>query len=434
MAEKYGRHHWVPQHILRKFSEDGGRVWQYDKTGRIRPRLASIKSAASSKSSFTKEVEHLLWGIETASQPILTTLWEMTKPAYLDHTVRLLFAMYLSAFLWRRSPGIRRHMVENTNRAELMDGILAETQPHRTSRVYLDAAPATIKKIMADPNALMAEHWHAAHLQRVLLSKMNWVVLRCNKPLVVVADCGLVGTPWLDSTPTASGGLLALDMELYFPLTPHRILLLSWKGRPTGDVELVDVHASTIRYVNQFSIRRAHRFVYASCRERTLADDVGSKVLRQRKLRKPLQVNSDHPWTMHLSLIGKWLDDIQAKADNPNRYWCAAPGATNYRHEWKLQPYKLRECKEFPETVCALCANCGAIEYRYPNGEVSYDDLELRRSTAEWGSCPSNWWTYCKVVVPKPRELRGKFDMQRIRQAIAVDDGIEDQERDELIG
>ena len=424
MAEKQSRHHWVPKHILRKFSEDGGRVWQYDKTGDVQPHLASIKSAASSKTSFTDEVEDLLWSIETASQPILRMLWEMTKPAYLDHAVRLLFATYLSAFFWQRSPGVRRHVVENINRAGLMKDFLAESRPYRASSIYQNAVPTTIEKVMEDPNALMAEHWHAAHFLRVLLSKMNWVVMQCKKPLVVLADCGLGGTPWLDSTPTASGGLLVPDVELYFPLAPHRVLLLSWKSKPTGHVELVDGLASTIRHINQFSIRRAHRFVYASHRDESLAHEVASKRLRQRNLRKPLQIDGQHPWAARLPLFRKWVDDIQSKADNPNRHWCASPTATNYRHQWALQPYKLRECKEFPETTYALCTSCGAIEYRYPNGQVSYDDLELRRS-AVGRSFPSNWWTYYRVV-PRLDELRGIVDTQRIRQTISADDGTED--------
>lgn len=61
--------HWVPQHILRGFSNDGKTVWQYDKMGKIPPTKVGIKGAFARNDAFDTHVERLMATIENAAKP-----------------------------------------------------------------------------------------------------------------------------------------------------------------------------------------------------------------------------------------------------------------------------------------------------------------------------------------------------------------------------
>ena len=54
--------------------------------------------------------------------------------------------------------------------------------------------------------------------------------------------------------------------------------------------------------------------------------------------------------------------------------------------------------KDMPEVKVPIgvCEWCSALEWRFPNGHIKFDDLELRRTTAS--EAMENWWQSFEVV------------------------------------
>ena len=380
--------HWVPQHILRGFSTDGKTVWQYDKTGEIPPTRVGIKGAFGRNDAFDAPVEQLMSTIENAAYPAIEALRNMEQHMRIDAVAKRIVAVYLTMFLWRRSPAARDRLVSKTNEVDLVR--LGRKGAENLDDAVRDRLEAILPAVAgaSDVNSLMAGHWSASTFVRWLFYSMSWAVLRCTAPVVTVPDQGLI---WLGSR-----GLLDPKAEFYFPLSSRRVLVTSWQGSPQSLIQLLPASPAHMRGINKHGFARAGRFVCGQRRDQKLAAAVQKAQHHFPKLEPLAATGGPNPTAAKLSHLSSWIEGIGS--DNPNRHWCMAPGADRHCHQWRPSPSPIAVTSDLPDhkVPARFCQWCGAIERENLNGHIEFDDMELQRTQAQppW----KNWWQSFVIV------------------------------------
>lgn len=385
--------HWVPQYVLRGFSVDDVHIWQYDKTGKLAPKMVPVKAACGRKDAFSARVETLLSTIESAANPAIDEFRGMERATRIDPVAKRIVAVYLAAFLWRRSPAIRDRQAAET----IEEGLLTLVRD-KVSRyglplsLYQDRLPAIAAEAASDVNRLMADQWTSSSFQRWLLYSMSWAVLRCAEPIVTIPDCGLVRL--------GRKSPLDPEAEFYFPLNATRVLVGSWYGVPPNDVQLLEATSAHMRQINKIGFEQAGRFVYGQdCSEKV------AKVVRRPshhfpRLKSLRITGGPNPTTTRLNDLKDWY----GKVCHPDRRCCMGPGAgERFRHSWHRLPVDFPALRETPEikTPVWICEWCQAVERQYPNGHVELDDFELRRmpeSKPAQNWWQKNWWQSFGIV------------------------------------
>ena len=315
----------------------------------------------------------------------------------IDPVAKRIVAIYLNMFLWQRSPAVRDRQVAEINEAKLLAWSHEEIKrTAELSDLYRDSAPIAASKAASDLNGLMAGHWESSTFQRWLFYSMSWAVLRCTKPIVTIPDQGLV-------RPSNSGilndgrGLLDPQAEFYLPLSSTRILVVSWRGGPPDKIQLVTASPAHIRRISKFGFGQASRFVYATGESEKLAVAVQQSP-RHIPTLKPLRMTGGpNPKADELGKLKAWFEKLGT--DDPARHWCMAPGAGEHcRHNWRRLPNELPVVSDKPEftTPVYVCEWCFAFEWRYRNGHVKFDDMELRRLLKQ--PPMKNWWELFDVT------------------------------------
>ena len=384
--------HWVPQHVLRGFSADGVHIWQYDKKGETGPKKVPIKVACGRRDAFAAPVERLLSTIEIAANPAINVFRRMKHALGIDPVAKRIVAVYLTAFLWKRSPAIRDQQIAKTTEEELLAAgrdAMRRYGPPRS--LYQDRLPAVVAKAASDVNQLMADHWQSSSFQRCLISSMSWAVLHCAEPTVTIPDCGMVRL--------GGRGILDPKAEFYFPLNATRVLIASWHGTPPDKVQLLRASPAHVRHINKLGFGQAGRFVYGRARSEKLAMAVRRPSPHFTRLKDLDAAGGPNPTATSLDGLSKWCAKMKdGQSDHPDRHWCVAPGAAGQcRHGWRQLPFPLPVIREAPqvEVSARICQWCGAVERRYSNGEIEFDDLELRRTTANEST--QNWWQSFRI-------------------------------------
>ena len=327
----------------------------------------------------------------------------------IDPVAKRMVSVYLNTFLWRRSPAIRDQQVADAKEADFVHWAHRAAKrygvPSSLHRDVLRAAAAAA----GDVNGLMAEHWQSTTFQRWLLYSMSWVVLRCTESAVTVPDGGLVQL--------GGRGLLDPKAELYFPLSSRRVLAASWRGGSPDVIRLLSASPAQIRGINKYGIRQAGRFVYGQKYSRKVAETVQRSSHNFPKL-KPLCISgSPSPVAARLKDFRAWYARVTDDySDTPDRHWCMGPGAGDQcRHKWQQARFELPLVIDAMETKVSVsaCKWCGALEFRYANGYVRFDDFELRRTTVPMSR--KNWWQSLKVVASENRiEACGEVPIYRV--------------------
>ena len=401
--------HWVPQYVLRGVSPDGIHVCQYDKTGKIAPKMVPVKVACGRKDAFSAPVERLLATIENAANPAIDVFRSMEHPMRIDPVAKRIVAVYLNTFLWKRSPAIRDKQVAETSEAELLGWAHDAAERYGTPPAYRDLLPVAVAKAASDVNGLMAEHWESSTFQRWLFCSMSWAVLRCADPIVTVPDRGLVQL--------GGRGLLDPKVEFYFPLNAKRVLVASWRGSPSSVVQILSASPAHMRGINKHGFGQAGRFVYGLKPSEKVATAVQKPSHHFPSLRALPVAGGDNPTAAKLDSLKTWYEKVVAdSSDHPDRHWCIAPGARyQCRHSWQRTPFELPAIKDMPETKAQIgvCEWCSAVKWRFPNGHVRFDDLELRRTTVS--EAMKNWWQSFRIVGSGTRiEARGAMPRYRV--------------------
>lgn len=111
-----------------------------------------------------------------------------------------------------------------------------------------------------------------------LFIKMNWFVSEVKNQHLITSDSPVVkvSDPKTYSA-YGDGGFLNKTMYVTFPLSPTRILIMSWMGKEDGVVRVVG--KQTGRLYNRQRASWAKRFLYANCRDSGIVA-LGNKVIK----------------------------------------------------------------------------------------------------------------------------------------------------------
>ncbi len=334
----------------------------------------------------------------------------------IDPVAKRIVAVYLNMFLWKRSPTIRDQQVAGAKEATFLD--LAHHAAKRygaPGSLNRDIFPAVAARAASDANGLMAGHWESSTFQRWLFYSMSWVVLQCTEPIVTIPDGGLIRL--------GTRGLLDPQAEFYFPLNAKRVLLVSWHGAPPDVVQLLSASPAHMRSVDKHGFEQAGRFVYGQQYSKKVDATVRKRSHYFPTIQTLHAVGGSNPTVPKLENLGAWYRRVSDDdSDSADRHWCMAPGAGDQcRHNWKRAPFELSVVTETPDArvPVSVCEWCCALEWRYANGLIRFDDLELRRTTMT--EAMKNWWQSFKVVATKNRiEARGAVQ----RYCVADREGI----------
>ena len=410
MSKKRPYHHWVPQPLLRALSADGKSVVQYSRrVGEAACKEASIKRAAASQDSFSKDVEAVLSSIEGAAAPAIKAFQRMMHPLAIDSVSKSIVACYLAGFLWYRSPRVRATQLAGVTKAELVNWGRDEARAmaavsDEARQLYLERLPQVAEAMAADPNRLMAGHWWAGNMARWTLYSMSWTVLHCPKPIVAIPDCGMIHQGEL--------ALLNEAAELYLPLSADRILVASWRGAP-GLVQYAHATPAHVGKINRMGYGLADRFVYARTYRKAVEKQVRGPPRRKPSRLPPVVVQGESPTASRLNGLRELVRSVGF--ETLERDCCAAPGAgLTASHRWQDIPVELPTIKELPEHTApvAICQWCGAVRRTLANGGFHQDDLEQERMKR--GNRIKNWWQMF-TIEPMPRGIRAHGEMPLYR-------------------
>ena len=344
--------------------------------------------------------------IESAGSSVIRVFRRMERPPYIHPVAKRIFAVYLNMFLWQRSPAVRDSQVAETSKEVLSEWAHEEMRLRDVLSGLHREVSIAVAKAAGDVNGLMAGHWKSSTFQRWLFYSMSWTVLRCTEPIVTVPDQGLVHL--------GSRGLLDPKAEFYFPLSSTRVLVASWHGAPPNMVQLISASPAHVRQINKLGFGQAGRFVYGKEHSEKLAATVLKPSRHLPTLRALRIAGGPNQTAAALGKLGAWYEKLGS--NDSDRYWCMAPGAGELcRHNWQRAPFELPVVSEKPEitTPVDVCEWCGALERRYRNGHVEFDDRELRRMSVQ--PPEKNWWQLYDVIHGGGRiEARGTMPRYRV--------------------
>lgn len=285
MAQRTKKQHLVPRFYLDKFRDLDGLVWTYAAgtapLGR-RPEATAVEtnfySPASAEGERSDEVEALLGAIESGAAP----LWDpVTQGRVLLGEDRDKFAVFLAA-QYLRSPSTVRAGAEMA--AYLLHHtaqfIAADKKAHEQSVDSYEAH--TGKKISSEEREQMrrflsnSENFtinvlRAAGLPMLgaigrlarIFFNMKWVIGRSRDQHLITSDSPVtrISDPATHSPVYGDGAFSNGSVRVQFPLSPDRMLEMTWKGEERARV--VEIPKQMARQMNGLRAAQAERFVYA---------------------------------------------------------------------------------------------------------------------------------------------------------------------------
>ena len=363
--------HIVPRHLLRRISQDGRTIWQYDKRAATgAPKRLPITQVSQTKKFFSEDIEKLLSTIEGAASPILDKL---TQGQSIDPIERRVMAVYLEMYKTRnreiRDELIERSLGDRDKIEDFMETSLKSVPATTMYTEYKKQKEEVIDFMESYSKQMFSATWAPSNLDRFLFFRMTWRVLESTKVDFVVGD-----PPWVLTG--KKDGLGNFDAEFLFPLSSNHVLHMSWQGTPSIiDRELVSPVMA--RQINKKFIRASFRFVFfnRNCPKMTRAIENTNLCDGEIKLERP--VLGDNPY-------------------RPGRLWkvtdeeiCMHPAASNFRHAWReAEDHSMVADGE----VIEKCVHCLAMKLKYGDGtEPVIRDNEVRLATGQLGN-HRNWW------------------------------------------
>jgi hypothetical protein len=273
--------HYVPELHLKHFTGADGMVWTYDndkdtarhsipkETGFQRNFYSVV---GEQEGQYDDRLEEWLSGVENEAAKPYEALLSGNIP---EGQPRADFSVYLSS-QFVRSPATRRMYAEvRAAGAQGIMKVITETPERFESQIrQFEAKTGPIEKhirdrlynFASDPSRYHLVVSREATLSAFLLSdkllklffKMGWQVLASDDQHLISCDSPVTrASP--DDLP-GGGGFIHKKIEVTFPLSPTRCLLLTWRKDIPG---LAPINRSTARKINVERASYAERFLYA---------------------------------------------------------------------------------------------------------------------------------------------------------------------------
>ncbi len=277
--------HTIPRLHLQHFAGVEGRVFTYDAIGgkvwAAVPEETAVEthfySAQLADGSIDTSVEAHLGQIESAAAPVYLGLLSGKIPGQVQE--RADFAHFLG-LIYSRTVAMRRVAGE-------MYGKMLQAQMHFTAS-HPKAFEAVIKSREAELGRQMTPNERKAAREGMLdpskfefeipkgvtfrvlpiadhlapmFFHMNWYLIEAAEGYFISSDNPLVREVRRDTVHPiyGDGGFLNKTVEVTFPLSPHKLLLLAWSDAPRR----ASVPLDSVRRANQARAAHSDRFLYA---------------------------------------------------------------------------------------------------------------------------------------------------------------------------
>jgi len=291
-------HHTIPRLHLQHFVglEPHGQVWTYDKTtGRewsAIPEETSVQthfySAEQADGTMDTRIEEFLGRVESNAAPVYEQLLAHRVPNVSQE--RVYFAEFL-AFMYTRTTAMRRmaahafgrtaqihHYAYASNpkafealtrrveaeKGELMDPVIKE----QIRQEMLNPSGAYVMQL---PQVSTFMVLAASDKLAPILNKMKWTLVDAEDGYFITSDNPLVR--WVDPTTRhpiyGDLGFENKTAEVTFPLSPRKLLLLSWQEAVPERASFPREH---VDYANAARAGHSERYVYAHTNDTRIKD------------------------------------------------------------------------------------------------------------------------------------------------------------------
>ncbi|MEM9797362.1 MAG: DUF4238 domain-containing protein [Pseudomonadota bacterium] len=276
----------MPRFYLQKFCDVDGLVWTY--SDKNEPRADKPEATAVESNFYSPvradgerfdEAEKLLGIFESNAAP----LWEcLCSGTVLTDEEREKVTLFLAA-QYLRSPSSVRAGAEimASFASKAVDLITKDDEAYhqyladyeeRTGNATSPEMRAEARKLIGNPKNLSMSVLRAAGLPILggipkladIFLNMNWIVGRSRDQHLITSDCPVtrVSDPRTHSRIYGDGAFANKTVRVTFPLTPTRIVELTWKGNQREGV--VEIPRKMAKELNSIRAAQAERFVYAS--------------------------------------------------------------------------------------------------------------------------------------------------------------------------
>ncbi|MGR3723047.1 DUF4238 domain-containing protein [Abyssibius alkaniclasticus] len=286
MTSRTKKQHIVPRFYLNKFCDPDGLVWTYSGGGKPRgdkPETTAVETNFYSPIGADGErfdgAEMLLAEIEGNAAPLWDNLCagKVLVGEEREHIALFLAAQYL------RSPATVRAGAEMMASLahHTAQFIAADKGAHdqsvdsyeaETGKIISPEEREKMREFMSDPSNFSINVLRSAGLPMLgamgdlanILLNMKWVVGRSKDQHLVTSDSPVtrVSDPKTHSPVYGDSAFANKTVRVSFPLTPTRIIELTWQGKERERV--VEIPKAMAREMNGNRAAQAERFVYAS--------------------------------------------------------------------------------------------------------------------------------------------------------------------------
>ena len=291
------RQHFIPRLHLQHFvgTEPKGHVWTYDaQTGDVRsaiPEQTAIEthfySAQKADGTMDTRLEEHLATVESNAAPIYKALLLGKLPK--DDQERAYFSTFL-ALMYARTPAMRRMFAEIVSRStQIMAyayGSNEKAFDALMKRMERDGEPVLspdqkekVRKDMLDPSGYVLEvpkdrtlpALGVADRLALILFRMKWTIVLPRHGFFITSDNPLVREvdPKTHHPIYGDHGFLNKTAQVVFPLSPQRLLLMSWKGA-TRDIGVID--SAYVNGINRGLAAQSDRYLYAHIRHKRIKE------------------------------------------------------------------------------------------------------------------------------------------------------------------
>lgn len=315
MAERAKRQHVVPRFYLNKFCDSDGLIWTYSGGGKPRgdkPEATAVEtnfySPVTADGERFDEIEQLLGTIESNAAPLWDDLCEgrIFKGESRDHIAIFLAAQYL------RSPSVVRagaemmgHFAHQTaqfiaTNKELHEKSVDDYENNTGTRIS-PTEREKMRKFMSDSSNFSINVLRSAGLPMLggigglanIFFNMKWIVGRSIDQHLITSDSPVTRTsdPKTHSLLYGDGAFANKTVRVHFPLTPSRMIELTWSGDERHRV--VEIPKKIARSMNGIRAAQAERFIYSCKNDHGITKLCGKWV--GRKISPAIVVGRDSP-------------------------------------------------------------------------------------------------------------------------------------------
>lgn len=280
-------HHFVPQLLLKGFTDDAGKLWVYDTELQRKWVVADTKSAGAENDFHTVSLKEGVkdrssienWVTKYIDTPGYAAIQALFKREFLTDASELDFMRLVAAQFHRTPSSLRKikelmtpvlqESVERMAKFDhtLRDNILARFTAEGIATDQLDQMLSSIGKGEAEIN-LNRDFVLISALDQIeptaaVLCQMSWQFLTTaeSDPDLIISDHPVALTDCGDANPQQFIGIQNPNIEITMPLSKRMVAIARWSEEPVSYGTLVKGRAEVI---NERTMRYAERFIYAS--------------------------------------------------------------------------------------------------------------------------------------------------------------------------